>query len=367
MDVSELTTLVPVELQTNPYTIHIEVGVLEHLSEKLPSCSHAVVISDTQVASHYQNAVCQQLSQVVNRVDSIVVPSGEASKSIEQATVLWNQLVDMGTDRMSVVIALGGGVVGDLAGFVAATFARGIQFIQLPTSLLAQVDSSVGGKVGINLPLAKNMVGCFWQPSLVVIDPAVLTTLDERNYVAGLAEVVKYGVIMDASFMESLENGMSKIHSRDSDFLQNMIARCCQLKAQVVVEDERETSGRRAILNYGHTLGHAIESVYGYGEYLHGEAVSIGMQMAVQLAADIGLLQDDLITRQSQLLEDLYLPVRLPDDRRPELLAAMKKDKKVKSGQLQMILPKCAGSVDFVVAPDDEIILKCMAQSVVTD
>ena len=357
-------TLVPVELQTTPYTIHIEVGVLGELSRHLPGFSHAVVISDSQVAELYQAAVCQQLKQTAGRVDSIVVPPGEASKSIEQAQLLWDQLVELDTNRTSVVVALGGGVIGDLAGFAAATFARGIPLVQIPTSLLAQVDSSVGGKVGINLTAAKNMVGAFWQPSHVIIDPAVLETLDERNYTAGLAEVVKYGVIMDAPFLELLENQLSRIHSRDPDFLSEMIARCCQLKAQVVVEDERETSGRRAILNYGHTFGHAIETVYGYGKYLHGEAISIGMQMAVQLAADMDLLQDDLKLRQVQLLEDLNLPVRLPDDRRPELLEAMKKDKKVDAGQLRLILPKCAGTVEPMVAPDDEKIMSCMAPSI---
>ncbi|MCH2181253.1 MAG: 3-dehydroquinate synthase [Mariniblastus sp.] len=358
-----MPTLVPVELPSNPYTIHIEVGVLEALSQHLPACPHALVISDTQVGELYQEAVCQDLKQTVQRVDSIQIPTGEASKSVEQAQQLWDQLVDLGTNRSSVVVALGGGVVGDLAGFVAATFARGISLIQIPTSLLAQVDSSVGGKVGINLAEAKNMVGAFWQPDQVLIDPGVLKTLDERNYTSGLAEVVKYGVIMDEAFLEFLENRVAAIYSRDPDLLAEMIARCCQLKAEVVVEDEREISGRRAILNYGHTFGHAIETVYGYGTYLHGEAISIGMQMAVELAADIGFVEDDLKLRQRQLLEDLNLPVRLPDDRRPDLLEAMQNDKKVEAGQLRLVLPKRAGLVELVAAPDEEKILASMARS----
>ena len=359
-----MATLVPVELPTNPYTVHIEVGVLENLSQHVSGALHALVISDTQVGELYQQGVCQELKQTIKRVDSIQVPVGEASKSVQQAQRLWDQLVELGTDRSSVVVALGGGVVGDLAGFIAATFARGIRLVQIPTSLLAQVDSSVGGKVGINLAEAKNMVGAFWQPDQVLIDPGVLKTLDERNYTAGLAEVVKYGVIMDDAFLEFLENRVSAIYSRDPDFLAEMIARCCQLKAEVVVEDEREISGRRAILNYGHTFGHAIETVYGYGTYLHGEAISIGMQMAVELAADIGFVEDDLKLRQRQLLEDLNLPVRLPDDRRPELLDAMKNDKKVEAGQLRLVLPKRAGLVELVVAPEDEKISASMARSI---
>lgn len=359
-----MPTLVPVELSSHPYTVHIEVGLLENLSQHISPGSHALLISDDQVGPLYQEAVRQELQQVIQRVDSIQVPVGEASKSVQQAEQLWDQFVSLRTNRSSVVIALGGGVVGDLAGFVAATFARGISFIQVPTSLLAQVDSSVGGKVGINLPRAKNMVGAFWQPAQVLIDPGVLKTLDDRNYVAGLAEVVKYGVIMDAAFLEFMENHMAAVHSRDPDVLGDMIARCCQLKAEVVVEDERETTGRRAILNYGHTFGHAIEAVYGYGNYLHGEAISIGMQMAVELAADIGFVQDDLKLRQRQLLEDLNLPVRLSDDRRPDLLKAMKSDKKVEAGQLRLILPQRAGLVELVEAPEDEKILASMARSI---
>ena len=360
-------TLVPVDLQTAPYTIRIEAGVLSDLSRCLPSAAHAIVISDTQVASHYLAPVCERLQENFGRVDTITIPVGESSKSVEQAECLWSRLAELGTDRASVVIALGGGVVGDLAGFAAATYARGIQLIQIPTSLLAQVDSSVGGKVGVNLPTVKNMVGAFWQPSHVLIDPSVLETLDERNYVAGLAEVAKYGVIMDAAFLEMLENRVARIHSRDPAFLSEMIARCCQLKAQIVVDDERETSGRRAILNYGHTFGHAIEAVYGYGEYLHGEAISIGMQMAVELAAEIGMLKDDLSLRQSQLLQDLHLPVRLPDDRRLELIEAMKRDKKVNAGQLRLILPEQAGVVKQVVAPNDQTLLSCMEAFVNTN
>jgi 3-dehydroquinate synthase len=252
------------------------------------------------------------------------------------------------------VVAVGGGVIGDLAGFVAATFARGLRFCQIPTTLLAQVDSSVGGKTGINLPGAKNMVGAFWQPALVVIDTQTLNTLPAREYVSGLAEVVKYGVALDAPFFAYLEEHIESLLLRDPLVLRTVIARCCELKARVVESDERETSGARAVLNYGHTFAHALEAVTGYGQLLHGEAVSIGMVCAARLAEHIGRIRGPLMERQQQLLSALQLPTVLPAVSAEAMLQAMAHDKKVEHGRLRFVLPDSLGHVETVdnVTPD---------------
>jgi 3-dehydroquinate synthase len=268
---------------------------------------------------------------------------------------LWENLFDLGTDRKSVVVAVGGGVIGDLAGFVAATFARGIGFIQVPTTLLAQVDSSVGGKVGINLPGAKNMVGAFWQPLGVLIDTDVLNTLPEREYRAGLAEVVKYGVILDADFFAYLEDHVDQLNARDAEVLQQVAARSCQLKAAVVAADERETTGLRAVLNYGHTFCHAIEAVTGYGEYLHGEAVAIGMLCASRLAESLGRIDTEVTRRQLDLLTSLGLPSSVPDVDHDRLLEAMQRDKKVEHGKLRFVLPSRMGHVELAADVSPEL------------
>lgn len=349
--------VVPVALQQNGYQIHIGQSGLEDLPDLFASSlgtRHVVVISDENVAAHYLNPVTQGLSRAGNRVDSIVVAPGEKSKSIDQANQLWQRMMELKSDRSSVVVALGGGVVGDLAGFIAATFMRGVPLVQIPTSLLAQVDSSVGGKTGVNLPQGKNLVGSFLQPQFVLISAATLRTLDEANFRAGMAEVVKYGVIMDEAFFGWLEQHVDAINDRDEKVLTQLIAKCCQCKASVVEEDERETTGRRAILNYGHTFGHAIESVYGYGSYLHGEAISIGMTCAARLAVDLSWIDSRDLDRQTQLLSALGLPVESPEGRRDELLAAMKRDKKSSGGQVQLILPERIGQVKHLDWPGDD-------------
>jgi 3-dehydroquinate synthase len=261
---------------------------------------------------------------------------------------LWERLLQHKTDRKSVVVAIGGGVIGDLAGFVAATYARGLAFVQVPTTLLAHVDSSVGGKVGVNLPAAKNMVGAFWQPLGVLIDTAVLDTLPDREYRAGLAEVIKYGVILDGEFFTYLEEHADDLNARRPDVLRHVIARCCRLKADVVEQDERETTGLRAVLNYGHTFAHAIEAEAGYGEFLHGEAVSIGMLAASRLAERLGRVDRRLTERQRELLEQLGLPVAMPDLAPDVLLSAMRLDKKVAHGRLRFVLPTRMGHVELV-------------------
>jgi 3-dehydroquinate synthase len=348
---------VHVELGPRSYDIKIGNGTLAQLgkyADEWASLSHAVIITDTNVEPLARQAA-ESLSNVGADVDLLIVEPGESAKSIDTADALWNQLLEVGADRKSVVVAVGGGVIGDLAGFVAASFARGMSFVQVPTTLLAQVDSSVGGKVGVNLPTAKNMVGAFWQPCGVLIDTATLVTLPPREYRAGLAEVVKYGVILDAAFFAYLEAHINELNNRDSATLAHVIERCCRLKADVVEQDEREETGLRAVLNYGHTFCHAFEAVSGYGQLLHGEAVSIGMLCASRLAERLGRIDSQLTQRQFKLLAALGLPTAVPELDHEALLSAMSRDKKVEHGQLRFVLPSELGHVELVghVDPKD--------------
>ncbi len=245
-----------------------------------------------------------------------------------------------------------GGVVGDLAGFAAASYARGLRLVQIPTTLLAQVDSSVGGKTGINLPRGKNMVGAFWQPSLVVIDSDVLNTLPERMYVSGIAEIIKYGVIEDANFFGWLETHAEELVQRDPEAVRYAVARSCQIKADVVADDERETTGRRAILNYGHTFAHAIEATAGYGAFLHGEAVAIGMTMAARLACSLGMVDQKFVDRQTALIKACGLPTEWSAAEPEAMIAAMRTDKKVAHATLRFILPDRIGHVTLLPVND---------------
>ena len=282
---------VHVDLGPRSYDIEIGAGNLACVVQFVDvehDDAHAVIITDANVDEFYSEPVCHAFAEQGCEVDLLIVDAGEPSKSVEVATELWERMLELGSDRKSVVVAVGGGVVGDLAGFVAATFARGLAFVQVPTTLLAQVDSSVGGKVGINLPGAKNMVGAFWQPRGVLVDVDVLGTLPEREFNAGLAEVVKYGVILDAEFFAYLEQHVDAINGRDAAVLTQIVERCCRLKADVVEKDEREETGLRAVLNYGHTFCHALEAATGYGQLLHGEGVAIGMLCASRLAERLG-------------------------------------------------------------------------------
>ncbi len=289
-------------------------------------------------------------------VDILSIEPGETAKSVETADVLWQKLLDIGADRKTLVVAVGGGVVGDLAGFIAATFARGLSFVQIPTTLLAQVDSSVGGKVGINLPGAKNMVGAFWQPRGVLIDTAVLSTLPEREYRAGLAEVVKYGVILDEEFFAYLESHVTELRARQDDVLRHIVARSCRLKANVVSADEREETGLRAVLNYGHTFCHAFETLTGYGQLLHGEAVAIGMTCAARLAERLGRVDGEFSRRQQELLLALGLPTQPPRLEPGEVISVMARDKKASGGKLRFILPTHLGHVELVGnVPDADV------------
>jgi 3-dehydroquinate synthase len=310
--------------------------------------AHTVIITDANVDPLYSEPLSDALVEAGAEVDVLVVEAGELSKSPDTAAELWEQLLDEGADRQTVVVALGGGVVGDLAGFVAATFARGLAFVQVPTTLLAQVDSAVGGKVGVNLPGAKNMVGAFWQPRGVVIDVDVLASLPEREYVAGLAEVVKYGVIMDAHFFTYLESNVEPINARDAATLMHVVERCCRLKADVVEADEREETGRRSILNYGHTFCHAFEAATEYEQLLHGEGVAIGMMCAARLAQRLGRVDEGFVKRQHRLLSALRLPTDVPAIEADDLIELMYHDKKVAGGELRFVLPSRLGHVELV-------------------
>ncbi len=358
---------VHVSLAERSYDIHIGAELFDEIVDfvnKRGGAEHLAVITDENVDQLYADAIADRFVEAGIETQVIVVEAGETSKSTDVASDLWQAMINEGCDRQTVVLAVGGGVVGDLAGFIAATFARGLRFFQAPTTLLAQVDSSVGGKVGINLDGAKNMVGAFWQPEGVLVDISALRSLPDREYRAGLGEVVKYGVIMDAEFFAYLEEHVDQINARDEETLCYIVERCCRLKADVVEEDEREESGRRAILNYGHTFCHAIEAATNYKTLLHGEGVAIGMLCASRLAEKLGRVDSECTDRQLSLIKKLGLVTTLPAEvASEELLKLMWHDKKVKAGQLQFILPARIGHVDIVAGPPESDILGAMEQT----
>lgn len=324
----------------------------------------ALVITDEHVAKSHAAMVMHSLNQAEWKCRIATLPPGENSKSLEVISGLYDQLVDFQADRYTFVIAVGGGVVGDAAGFAAATYNRGLPFVQVPTTLLAQVDSSVGGKVGINHHQAKNLIGAFHQPVGVLIDTAVLDTLPLRDYRSGLAEVVKYGVILDDKFFEMLEQNIDPINQRDATILRAIVARSCRLKADVVQQDEYERTGKRAVLNYGHTFAHAYEALCGYGELTHGEAVSIGMHHAALLARDVGRIPQEMVDRQEKLLLALHLPTSLPEQMKltiDDVLQRMMLDKKTVGGKLRFILPSRLGHVETVTDISEETVRKLLA------
>jgi 3-dehydroquinate synthase len=304
----------------------------------------AFVVTDEHVAPHAAT-VAKSLEAAGFRTALATLPPGEAQKALAVASQLYDRLADIQADRKTVIVAVGGGVVGDLAGFVAATFNRGLPLLMVPTTLLAMVDSSVGGKVGVNHPRAKNLIGAFHQPVGVWIDTAALGTLPDREYRSGLAEVVKYGVILDAELFAYLEAHVEAILSREPTAVRHIVAGCCRLKADVVEHDEREETGLRAVLNYGHTFAHAFEAAAGYGAWLHGEAVAAGMVCASALAERRGLIPADLTRRQIKILERFGLPVAPEKWDADSLLATMHSDKKAVAGHLRFILPRRLGEV----------------------
>ena len=348
---------VRVYLEERSYDIEIGIGNREHLGPFINSFSnvrHIVLMTDSNVAPLYAEGLAGHLADYGLTVDMIVIEPGEESKSIASAECIWDKMLELGTDRQSIVLAVGGGVVGDLAGFVAAAYARGLRFFQVPTTLLAQVDSSVGGKVGVNLAGGKNMVGAFHQPFGVLIDTQTIDSLDDSQYLAGLGEIVKYGVALDVSLFEKLEANVDSLQRRDHDLLMEIIAQCCRLKAEIVEQDERETLGLRAKLNYGHTFAHAYETLAGYGSLLHGLAVGIGLVDAAKLARELGRVDDNFVQRQMQLNAQLGLPVRFDGVDPDQVINCMTRDKKALRGMLRMVLPSEIGQCELVkdIAPE---------------
>jgi 3-dehydroquinate synthase len=336
-----------VQLGERSYDINVTSGDAAGLgpfAQQRAKGSRAFVITDEHVIEHAEK-VAASLRDAGFQPLVVSLPSGETQKALAVASSLYDTLAEARADRKTLVVPVGGGVVGDLAGFIAATWNRGLPLLMVPTTLLAMVDSSVGGKVGINHPRGKNLIGAFHQPIGVWIDTAFLSTLPDREYRSGLAEVVKYGVILDAEFFAYLERHTSAILAREAECIRHIVARSCRLKADVVEKDEREETGLRAVLNYGHTFAHAFETVGGYGAWLHGEAVSAGMLCASRLAERRGLIGPDITERQRRLLRAFGLPIapeRWPVD---ELLAVMRVDKKAVAGRLRFVLPRRLGEV----------------------
>lgn len=358
------------QLGQRSYPIVIGSGILDDLGEELRQVLHrmssALVVADTNTAGLYADRVVTALRAGGWPTASVTVPSGEQAKRLEQARELYSALYRLQADRRSAVVAVGGGVVGDLAGFVAATYARGISFVQVPTTLLAQVDASVGGKTAVNFEapdglVIKNLIGAFHQPSLVYVDVGTLATLPEREYRAGLAEVVKYGVILDETFFQFLERRWRELLERDHVVLIPVIARCCEIKAEVVQADEREETGFRAVLNLGHTFAHAIEALT--SEYLHGEAVAIGMVAAAWTAELLGLAESEVRNRVVTVLERLGLPTSFPRLDADRLIEAMRHDKKAVSGRLRLVLPLRIGEVQLVKDVSEEVVREAVQRA----
>ena len=332
-----------VELGDRRYPIYIGPGLLDRpdlLRMHVPG-RQVLVVSNTTVAPLYLDRVRAALAGL--RHEAVILPDGEQYKTLETLDEIFTALLSHRLDRDCTLVALGGGVIGDMAGFAAACYQRGVHFVQIPTTLLAQVDSSVGGKTAVNHPLGKNMIGAFYQPRCVLADTDTLKTLPDRELSAGLAEVIKYGLIRDLPFLEWLEDHIEQLLARDAAALTEAIERSCRNKADIVAADERET-GERALLNLGHTFGHAIETGMGYGEWLHGEAVAVGMNLATDLSARLGWLKGEQVERVRALLARARLPLNAPEGlTADDFLRLMAVDKKVKEGQLRLILLRALG------------------------
>lgn len=355
---------VKVSLGVRSHSIHIGTGLLNQLGSQcalLKVGQRCAVVTDEIVAKKYRRPAIESLHGAGFQPIVITLKAGEKSKSLKNVQACYNQLAAHRIERNSLIIALGGGVVGDLAGFAAATYLRGINFVQVPTTLLAQVDSSVGGKVGVNLSAGKNLVGAFHQPRLVLCDLDTLRTVPKREYRAGLAEVIKYGIIRDARLFTRLEGNLSKLLKKDSVTLASVIARCCAIKAEIVGQDEKE-SGLRAILNFGHTIGHALEAISRYGKYLHGEAISIGQVAAANISQIKGNLSEKETARIVTLFERAGLPtsVKLSTTQTQRLLDAMKLDKKVNDGKIQFVLAQRIGNVKTEQSVSSALIKKSL-------
>lgn len=360
---------VRIDLGARSYEIRIGAGLLSDPAsyDGLPTAAQALVVSNTTVAPLYAETLVAALRPHYPQVHVLALPDGEQYKSWETLNTVFDALLQHGCDRKTVLFALGGGVVGDMTGFAAASYMRGVPFVQVPTTLLAQVDSSVGGKTGINHPMGKNMIGAFYQPMRVLCDLQTLASLPRRELQAGLAEVIKYGPIADMDFLAWIESNLSALLDRDVAALAHAVKRSCEIKAMVVGQDERE-SNLRAILNFGHTFGHAIEAGLGYGQWLHGEAVGCGMVMAASLSERLGLVDAAFTQRLTRLISDAGLPVKGPrlsqTDNAGRYLELMRVDKKAEAGAIKFVLIDGPGKAVMRSAPDSlvrEVIDACSA------
>jgi 3-dehydroquinate synthase len=354
MEVVQEKSVITVEVPQDPYQVVIAVGGLDHLGAWLTDYGtprklgkKILLVSNPTVFALYGERAIATLKAAGYQVASHLIPDGEQYKTLDSIVEVYNAAQAHHLERSSAIVALGGGVIGDMAGFAAATWLRGIQFVQVPTSLLAMVDASIGGKTGVNHPLGKNLIGAFHQPRLVLIDPQVLHTLPVREFRAGMAEVIKYGVIWDADLFAQMEaeTDLSHYSSLSPSLLQAILQRSCQAKAIVVGQDEKE-AGLRAILNYGHTIGHAVESITGYTQLIHGEAVAIGMVAAGEIAVRLGLWSQSLSDRQTALIRKAELPTQIPAGLDLDhLMALLQSDKKVEDGKVRFIVPTAIGAV----------------------
>ena len=362
-------TQVSIHLADRSYPILIGSGLLGQAAtyQNLPPANTALIVSNTTVAPLYAAQLQAVLQARYTRVLLLALPDGEVHKDWQTLQLIFDSLLANGCDRKTILFALGGGVVGDMTGFAASSYMRGVPFVQVPTTLLAQVDSSVGGKTAINHPLGKNMIGAFYQPQLVVCDLDVLKTLPARELSAGLAEIIKYGPIADMAFFDWIDSNLPALLASEPSALAHAIQRCCEIKADVVGQDERE-QGLRATLNFGHTFGHAIESGMGYGRWLHGEGVGCGMVMAAHLSKRLGLVDAAFVSRLTQLVQRAGLPVKGPildaKDNAGRYLALMRVDKKSEAGDIRFVLIDAPGSAVVHAAPDAlvrEVIDSCCA------
>lgn len=341
-----------IDLGPHDYTIHIDSGLLANVPSYLGFADAWVVITDDTVDGLYVRDLLRNWSH--NKVHKIVLPAGEESKNLQMVEEIVRKMLDFGITRKSSVLALGGGVVGDVAGFCASIYMRGISYIQVPTTLLSQVDSSVGGKTGVNLPQGKNTVGSFYQPQGVFIDIATLGTLPRRHLISGMAEVIKYGVICDYAFLCYLRSHFTDLLNLEETALKKVITRCCELKARVVVEDEKE-EGMRKILNYGHTIGHALEIATGYQQYTHGEAVLIGMHIEALLAQKLGLIDQGYCNEIQALIGETGINLQLEATLLRGLSESMMKDKKNRDGRISFLLPSNKGEATEVLLTKEEV------------
>ena len=350
--------IVSVNLGPRSYTILVESGALGAVGQHLAALGvgrRAALVTDSAIMALHGTAVVESLTRAGFTVTVIEVPEGETAKTLAVAEHCWDRLLAAGLDRSSTVLGLGGGAVGDLAGFVAATYMRGVNFVTLPTTVLAQVDASIGGKTAIDHPKAKNLIGAFHQPRLVVVDPAVARTLPERDFRSGLAEIVKHGIVLERAYFEEVERDAARLLGRELDVLDRVIGGSCRLKASVIERDPEEKSELRYALNYGHTIGHALEAVTGFERWTHGEAVSLGIVAEARLARRLGLAEDVTVERQERLLAAVGLPVRAGHLDVDAVLSAITHDKKARDGRVPFVLAPSLGAfrVVYDVSPAD--------------